>query len=46
LTAADGNAVTIDLSATRQNSKSRKTGVSQVELALSNIEKAHLVPEI
>jgi ribosome maturation factor RimP len=46
LTAADGNAVTIDLSATRQNSKSRKAGISTVELALSNIEKAHLVPEI
>jgi ribosome maturation factor RimP len=37
--------VTLDLTATRQNSKSRKTGVSTVEIALSNIEKAHLVPE-
>jgi hypothetical protein len=30
----------------QQNSKSRKTGVSLVELALRNIEKAQLVPEI
>ena len=46
LTAAEGSAVTIDLSATRQNSKSRKAGVSTVEIALDNIEKANLVPEI
>lgn len=46
LTAADGSAITIDLSATRQNSKSRKAGVSTVEIALGNIEKANLVPEI
>ncbi|HTW81507.1 MAG TPA: ribosome maturation factor RimP [Terracidiphilus sp.] len=38
--------ITIDLSATKQNSKSRKAGVSKVEIALSNIEKAQLVPEI
>jgi ribosome maturation factor RimP len=38
--------ITIDLAAVKQNSKSRKTGVSQVEIALSNIEKAELVPEI
>jgi ribosome maturation factor RimP len=41
---ADG--ITIDLSATRQNSKSRKTGVSTVEIAFSNIDKAQLIPEI
>lgn len=46
MTAADGDTVTIDLSATRQNSKSRKAGVSTVEIALGNIEKANLVPEI
>jgi ribosome maturation factor RimP len=38
--------ITIDLGAVKQNSKSRKTGVSTVEIALSNIEKAHLIPEI
>jgi len=46
LTAAAGDNITIDLAAVRQNSKSRKTGVSQVEIAFSNIEKAQLVPEI
>jgi ribosome maturation factor RimP len=30
----------------KQNSKSRKTGVSTVDIALSNVEKAELVPEI
>ena len=39
-------AITLDLAAVKQNSKSRKTGVSTVEIALSNIEKAQLVPEI
>jgi ribosome maturation factor RimP len=38
--------ITIDLGAVKQNSKSRKTGVSTVEIALNNIEKAHLIPEI
>ena len=38
--------VTLDLAAVRQNSKSRKAGVSTVEIALSNIEKAQLIPEI
>jgi ribosome maturation factor RimP len=38
--------IIIDLAAVRQNSKSRKTGVNQVEIPVSNIEKAHLVPEI
>jgi ribosome maturation factor RimP len=38
-------AIHLDLTATKQNSKSRKTGVSTVEIALGNIEKAHLVPE-
>jgi ribosome maturation factor RimP len=41
-----GATITLDLSATKQNSKSRKTGVSTVEIALSNIEKAQLIPEI
>jgi ribosome maturation factor RimP len=38
--------ITLDLNAVKQNSKSRKTGVSTVEIALNNIEKAQLVPEI
>jgi ribosome maturation factor RimP len=41
-----GRTITIDLAATKQNSKSRKAGVSKVEIALSNVEKAQLVPEI
>ncbi len=39
-------AITLDLGAVRQNSKSRKAGVSTVEIALGNIEKAQLIPEI
>ena len=45
LTAVSAGSATVDLTATRQNSKSRKAGVSTVEIALGNIEKAHLVPE-
>jgi ribosome maturation factor RimP len=41
-----GKTITIDLAATKQNSKSRKAGVSVVEIALKNVEKAQLVPEI
>jgi ribosome maturation factor RimP len=44
-TAETGN-IAIDLAAVKQNSKSRKAGVNQVEIALGNIEKAELVPEI
>jgi ribosome maturation factor RimP len=40
------NSITLDLNAVKQNSKSRKAGVSTVEIALGNIEKAQLVPEI
>jgi ribosome maturation factor RimP len=42
----NGESITLDLAAVKQNSKSRKTGVSTVEIALANIEKAQLVPEI
>ncbi len=42
----NGETITLDLNAVKQNSKSRKTGVSTVEIALDNIEKAQLVPEI
>jgi ribosome maturation factor RimP len=47
-TAATGltDTITLDLNAVKQNSKTRKTGVNTVEIALSNIEKAQLVPEI
>jgi ribosome maturation factor RimP len=38
--------ITVDLAAVKQNSKSRKAGVSTVDIALSNIEKAQLIPEI
>ncbi|UWZ86330.1 ribosome maturation factor RimP [Occallatibacter riparius] len=38
--------ITVDLAAVKQNSKSRKTGVATVDIALSNIEKAQLIPEI
>jgi len=44
--AGASNSITLDLNAVKQNSKSRKAGVSTVEIALSNIEKAQLVPEI
>jgi ribosome maturation factor RimP len=46
LKAATGDGITLDLDAVKQNSKSRKTGVRIVEIALKNIEKAQLVPEI
>ena len=41
-----GATITLDLNAVKQNSKTKKTGVSTVEIALDNIEKAQLVPEI
>ena len=44
--APGGKVITLDLNAVKQNSKSRKAGVSTVEIALENIEKAQLVPEI
>ena len=43
---AETGTIMIDLAAVQQNSKSRKSGVNTVEIALSNIEKANLVPEI
>ena len=46
LTVSTDEAITLDLNAVKQNSKSRKCGVSTVEIALVNIEKAQLVPEI
>jgi ribosome maturation factor RimP len=41
-----GKTISIDLTATKQNSKSRKAGVNTVEIALKNVEKAQLMPEI
>jgi ribosome maturation factor RimP len=46
LTETRGESITIDLGAVKQNSKSRKAGVTTVEIAFSNIEKAQLIPEI
>lgn len=46
LLAGSGSNIALDLAATQQNSKSRKTGVSTVEIAMDNVEKAELIPEI
>jgi ribosome maturation factor RimP len=46
LAAGEGDTISLDLSAVRQNSKSRKAGVEKVEIAFTNIEKAQLIPEI
>lgn len=46
LVAAAGTTITLDLNAVKQNSKSRKAGISRVDIDLGNIEKAQLVPEI
>ncbi len=46
LAASSGEVITLDLSAVRQNSKSRKAGGNTVDIAIANIEKAQLVPEI
>lgn len=43
---AMGGTISLDLDAVKQNSKTRKTGARTVEIALRNIEKAQLVPEI
>jgi len=45
LAGSRGN-IALDLAAVHQNSKSRKTGVDTVEIALKNVEKAELIPEI
>jgi ribosome maturation factor RimP len=46
LRTGEGDSIALDLSAVRQNSKSRKAGVDTVEIAFGNIEKAQLIPEI
>jgi ribosome maturation factor RimP len=46
LGAGEGDRIVLDLTAVRQNSKSRKAGVDSVEIAFANIEKAQLIPEI
>jgi ribosome maturation factor RimP len=47
LTATDGQAITLDLSAIKQKGKSKKAPATQtVEIPLANIEKANLVAEI
>ena len=45
-TASKSGKISLDLAAMKQNSKSRKTGLETVEIALGNIERANLVPEI
>ena len=40
------SSITLDLAAVHQNSKSRKAGIDTVEIALGNVEKAELIPEI
>ena len=44
--AGTSGTITLDLAAVKQNSKTKKTGGSKVEIAIGNIEKAQLVPEI
>jgi ribosome maturation factor RimP len=46
LLTGEGQNITLDLGAVHQNSKSRKAGVSTVEIALDNVERAELIPEI
>jgi ribosome maturation factor RimP len=45
LQASSGETITLDLAAMHQNSKSRKAGISTVDIALRNVEKAELIPE-
>jgi ribosome maturation factor RimP len=45
-TLASNGKITVDPAAVKQNSKGRKAGTDQVEIAFSNIEHAELVPEI
>jgi ribosome maturation factor RimP len=46
LLSGENETVKLDLGAVTQNSKSRKAGVDTVEIALRNVEKAELIPEI
>ena len=46
LLTGSGVNIALDLAAVQQNSKSRKAGVDTVEIALANVEKAELIPEI
>jgi ribosome maturation factor RimP len=46
LLAGTRDTITLDLAAVHQNSKSRKAGINIVEIALGNLEKAELIPEI
>jgi len=46
LQAGSGENIALDLEAVHQNSKSRKAGVNTIEIALENVEKAELIPEI
>ena len=46
LLSSENETVKLDLGAVKQNSKSRKAGVDTVEIAMRNVEKAELIPEI
>lgn len=46
LVAGKPGLVTVDLGAVKQNAKSRKTGVKQLEIEIANVEKAQLMAEI
>ena len=46
LQAGSGENIALDLAAVHQNSKSRKAGANTLEIALENVEKAELIPEI
>jgi len=46
LLTGSGVNIVLDLAAVHQNSKSRKAGVHTVEIAVANVEKAELIPEI
>jgi len=45
LTGSSTDSITLDLTAVKQSSKARKAGVGTVDIPLSNIDKAHVVPE-
>jgi ribosome maturation factor RimP len=45
LTASNQDGITLDLTAVKQNNKARKAGVGTIDVPLSNIDKAHVVPE-
>ncbi len=45
-TPSETGTITLDLAASKQSRKSRRAGVETIDIALRNIERANLVPEI